>query len=291
MNNRLFPHAIFSEPVIAWWSGGVTSAVACQLCLEWFHKNQVRVVFIDTKNEDEDTYRFKRDCEDAWDIEIETITNQQYESIEQVWDKYNSLNVANGAICSTELKRWVREQFQKRNAYSFSAFGYEFEAKEMKRAKAMRENHPDSKPIFPLVYEMLSKNDCIKILQEQGIRIPRSYELGFNNNNCLKTGCVQGGIGYWQKMKKDFPDKFEQMASREHRYTDMTGKPVTMLKDQGKGGGLVFLKPHPDYPFMKDISMMNGRPSKPLIECNGFCGTNDLIPKNKTENEINYQPI
>ena len=34
---------------------------------------------------------------------------------------------------------------------------------------------------------------------------------------------------------------------------------------------------------------MKGREVKPLMECNGFCGTNDLNPLNKTQNELNYQ--
>jgi hypothetical protein len=74
----------------------------------------------------------------------------------------------------------------------------------------------------------------------------------------------------------------------EHELTEAKGQPVTMLKDQSEAGGLVFLKPHPQYPLMKDISMMKGRPPKPLFECNGFCGINDLSPKNETEKELNY---
>lgn len=50
-------------PIIAWWSGGGDSAWTCFLCLLWYGKENVRVVFIDTKNEDEDTFRFKKDCE------------------------------------------------------------------------------------------------------------------------------------------------------------------------------------------------------------------------------------
>jgi len=52
---------------------------------------------------------------------------------------------------------------------------------------------------------------------------------------------------------------------------------------------LVFLKPHPDYPNIKDISMMKGRPPEPLFECNGFCGTNDLEDRSETESEIHFQ--
>lgn len=274
-------------PVIAWWSGGITSAVACHIAIELFGSENMRVVFIDTKNEDEDTYRFKGDCETWYGLPIETISNEKYQNIEEVWYSFLSLNVAHGAICSTELKRCVRELFQKSNPYSYQVFGYEFEAKEMKRAISMKKNYPEAMPIFPLLMYGIDKKVSIEMALEYGIDPPRAYRFGLNNNNCLKRGCVQGGIGYWQKMKTDFPEKFDRMAQVEHDLTNLKGQPVTMLKDQSKGGGLVFLKPHPHYLDIKDISMMKGRPSKPLMECNGFCGTNDLV-KNETELEINF---
>lgn len=99
---------------------------------------------------------------------------------------------------------------------------------------------------------------------------------------------MQGGIGYWQKMKRDFPEKFDVMAAMEHELTDAKGEPVTMLKDQSKNGGLVFLKPHPAYPLMKDITMMKGKEPRPLFECNGYCGINDLNERSETEQEINF---
>ena len=101
--------------------------------------------------------------------------------------------------------------------------------------------------------------------------------------------CVQGGIGYWQKVQRDFPDKFDAMAKVEHELTELKGEPVTMCKDQSKGGGLVFLKHNVKYPSIKDISMMKGREPKPLMDCNGLdCGVKDLDERNPTEKEINY---
>ena len=80
------------------------------------------------------------------------------------------------------------------------------------------------------------------------------------------------------------------MAKVEHELTDMKGEPVTMLKDQSKNGGLVFLKPHKDYPNVKDISMMKGREPQPLTDCNGLaCGVKDLDKVSETHEEINYQ--
>ena len=152
----------------------------------------------------------------------------------------------------------------------------------------MKLNHQQTKPIFPLLMYGLTKKDCIKMIETWNIEVPMMYKLGFHNNNCFKTGCVQGGIGYWQKMKRDFPEKFDKMAEVEHELTDLKDKPITMLKDQSKNGGLVFLKPHLKYPNIKDISMMKGREPKPLMECNGFCGINDLSDRTSTEEEINF---
>ncbi len=185
--------------------------------------------------------------------------------------------MATGAICSTELKRKVRLFFQLNNEYSYQAFG--FDIKEVDRALNMAAHYPNSNPIFPLIYKLMGKGASIKVLQKHGIEPPRTYKLGYSNNNCFKTGCVKGGIGYWQKIGVDDPAKFDAMAAREHRYTDIKGEPVTICKDQskeaknkGKGENLVFLKPHPKYPHIKDISMFKGRMPENLMECNGFCG-------------------
>ena len=279
--------------VIGWWSGGVTSAVTCKLCIDIYGVDNVRLIFIDTFNEDDDTYRFKKDCEEWYGTEIETITrvgkDKKYEKIQDVWYKYKSLNVAGGAVCSSELKRQLRKEWEKENTYKAQAFG--FDVDEIRRVKSMVNNYKKTaKPIFPLLMYGLNKKECVEMVLEAGLKLPRAYVLGFLNNNCLNTGCVQGGIGYWQKMRRDIPSNFDAMAKVEHELTDMKGEPVTMLKDQSKGGGLVFLKPHKDYPEVKDISMMKGREPRPLTDCNGLaCGVKDLDKVSETHQEINYQ--
>ncbi len=228
-------------PVIAWWSSGIASAVTCWLCIQWFGVENVRVVFIDTKNEHEDTYRFLKDCEKWYGCKIEVITSSKYENIKDVWYDYLSLNIAKGAVCSAELKKVVRQQFIKQNKFSYQAFG--FDASEMNRAKDMKDNNPHLRPIFPLIANLLTKKDCIKIIQKANslflnIEIPIPYKLGLSNNNCYKTGCVQGGIGYWQWRQINEPVSFDYMANIEHELTDLKGEPVTICKDQSQGGGL-----------------------------------------------------
>ena len=291
------------KDIICWWSGGITSAVACKESINIYGADRCRVIMIDTENEHSDTYRFKKDCEKWYGLEMEVITGigEEYSSIRDVWVKYLSLNTAMGAICSTQLKRLVRERWQKENEYTHQVFGFEFDKNEFGRAKALHLNHVTAKSIFPLLMLGYDKKDCIAIVQEAGIKVPEMYSLGFKNNNCFGKddesigGCVQGGIGYWQKMRDMFPKKFLAMAKLEHELTDLKGEPVTMLKDQSKEGvakdkdkkeHLMFLLPHPDYP--KNICLDDKPLQKvePLFECNGFCGTNDLVERSKTEQEI-----
>lgn len=289
------------KKIICWFSGGVTSAVACKIAINIYGKENCRVIMIDTHNESDDTYRFKKDCEIWYEVEIETISAipDKYSSIQDVWLRYKTLNSATGAICSTDLKRLVRERWQKENEFSYQVFGFEFDKKEFNRALSMKINYGNVvNPIFPLLLFGYDKQDCFDIITKNGIEVPEMYKLGFGNNNCFKTGCIQGGIGYWKKIQREFPDKFQKMAEIEHYLTELAGHQVTMLKDQsieGKGkkeldkrGNLVFLIKHPDY-GNKCLDDMKDRDVEPIFECNGLCGINDLNNKNKTENEINYQ--
>jgi hypothetical protein len=272
--------------IICWWSGGVTSAVACKIAMDLYGKERCRFIFIDTHNEDDDTYRFKKDCEEfLYQKEIETLSliPKRYGSIQDVWYEWDSLNAAAGAVCSSELKRNVRVAFQRKNEYAHQVFG--FDESEQKRARNIKKNYAVARPIFPLLMYGYSKEECIKILDHHGVIIPRVYSYGFRNNNCFKTGCVQGGIGYWKKIQSDFPEKFETMAQVEHNLTDSKGVPVTILKDQSKFAKKakmerVFLKKHKDYPDHKTIDDMVGKDVEPLMECNGFCGTGDKLFNN-----------
>jgi hypothetical protein len=277
------------KDIICWWSGGITSAVACKIAIDLYGKDRCRAVMIDTANEHEDTYRFLSDCEKWYGIEIETISaiGKDYDSIQDVWRKHLSLNVASGAVCSYKLKRVVREKWQKDNDYSYQVFGFEFMTKEFKRALALSLNHPKAKPIYPLMMMAYDKEDCLKIVNEANIDIPEAYKMGFQNNNCLQTGCISGGIGYWKKMQSEYPEKFNAMANMEHYLSNAKASPVTCLKDQSndakakkkitKFADLVFLKKHPEFPGNKCLDDMRGRPVEPLVDCNGLCGVGDLI--------------
>ena len=199
--------------VIGWWSGGITSAVACRLAIEKY--SNVILVYIETGSHHEDTIRFKQDCEKWYGQKIETIQSEKYTSHIDVILKKGYVNGPGGARCTKELKKDVRFKYEKQNKIAAQVWGYEFEAKEINRAIRTQEQYAYTNPLFPLIENKLSKNECAGILAGAGIEIPMMYKLGYNNNNCI--GCVKGGAGYWNKIRVDFPEIFKQMSEAERK--------------------------------------------------------------------------
>lgn len=268
--------------IIGWISGGVASAVACKLAIDHYGADRVSLVFCDTSWEHSDTYRFLSDLEKYFGKKIEMLKSHRMSNPEEVWRKYLGMNFANGAPCSTVLKREVRIKYQdERNDFA-QVFGFDYDKKEMRRATNMLLNYPELNPIFPLVVEQYDRKKIFATLEEMGIQRPKAYDH-FLNNNCIGDfdspigGCVQGGIGYWQKMKDLFPKKYAYMANIEHEISRDKGKPVTVCKDQRKGkvGNRLFLEACPDFPEVETISVIKGRQPVTPFECNGFCKTQD----------------
>lgn len=273
--------------IIAWWSGGVTSAVACKIALDTLYN--VNVVMLDTMNEHNDTYRFKEDCEKWYGCGIEMFKHPDFNSIEDVWRKYRSLSSATGAVCSDYLKNHARELYCKGNDIEAHVFGFEYHKKEINRANNWQKNK-GLKAYFPLIDNKITKLDAMQILKDSGIDLPIVYYYGFNNNNCFRTGCTQGGVGYWQKIQKEFPEKFNYMASIEHELSKLKGEPVVICHDQRRNRKVtkwdyskktgkqfkkskLFLKFNPDFPEVPTIDMIKGKHVSLIdsFECNGFC--------------------
>jgi 3'-phosphoadenosine 5'-phosphosulfate sulfotransferase (PAPS reductase)/FAD synthetase len=286
---------------IAWWSGGVTSAIACKIALDSYEN--VKVVMLDTMNEDEDTYRFKDDCEKWYGCEIEVYKHPDFSSIQEVWYRYLSLASATGAICSTYLKAHARELYCKGKDVEAHVFGFEYHPKEINRAENWEKNK-GLKAYFPLIEQEITKLDSMRMLKTEGIEIPRVYSYGFNNNNCFLTGCTQAGVGYYKKLKEEFSDKYEEMSKIEHHLSELKGEPVTICSDQradrivtkwdiSKRSGKpntkskLFLKYNPQFPEIPTIDVIKGKhvPIIEAFECNGFCSLE------KNENQLDFMEL
>lgn len=198
---------------IAWFSCGITSAVACKLALEEYGKENVELVYIKIDTAHKDNDRFIKDCEDWYDKKITVIRSEKYKDQFDVIKNIKYVNGVNGAPCTLHLKKNVRFKFEKEFKYDGQIFGFEFVKKEINRAIRFAEQYPHTKPLYPLIDSKLTKEMCADILLKNGIKLPVMYELGFHNNNCI--GCVKGGKGYWNHIRKHFPGHFDKMAKAE----------------------------------------------------------------------------
>jgi|SRR6478672_4739553 len=211
-----------SEPfVVGWVSCGITSAVAGKKALERYGNVEFYYMEIDSAHPDNE--RFIADLERWYGQKINRIRSRKFRDQFQVIEKTGYVNGPDGARCTKELKKQVRfdleESFKAdlfepdKPQYTNQVHGYEFKINEIQRAIDYILDYSYTNPIFPLIEEKLTKENCAQILLDAGIELPAMYLLGYNNNNCI--GCVKGGMGYWNKIRIDFPEHFLKMAKAE----------------------------------------------------------------------------
>lgn len=240
-----------AKRIVCWFSCGAASAVATKLAIAESKNSGIPIVIAYTKvmEEHPDNMRFLKECEAWFGMPIQILCNEQYEgSINNVFLKTRFLVSPQGAACTRLLKKEVRKSFEEIG--DRQVFGYTFE--EQSRVDRFIDANADV-DIWPILIEKnLSKMDCLAILKGAGIELPSMYKLGYKNNNCI--GCVKGGAGYWNKIRVDFPEVFEQRAQTEkllNRKIVKVGEERVFLHDLPVGIG--------DYEAEMDI------------ECGIFC--------------------
>lgn len=246
--------------ILCWFSCGAASAVATKLVLGEGHPNVV-VAYTDTGSEHPDNERFLADCQEWFGVEIVRLRSEKYESTWDVWSKRRFLASPAGALCTAELKKKPRFAFQ--HADDVQVFGYTADKADAARAVRFSEQNPDVMLRTPLIERGLTKGNCLALLEREGIALPAMYALGYRNNNCV--GCVKGGMGYWNKIRVDFPDVFARMSELESEIG------ATVLRDNGRPLPLSEL--HPD----------RGRYAAESIECSLLCAGAEFAVLDKEE--------
>ena len=242
------------KKIISWFSCGATSAVATKIAISRYGKENVRVIYFDISTAHTDNERFIKDCEKWFGVKIERIRSKKYNDQFDVIEKTKYVNGVQGARCTLELKRLVRKEWEKNNEWKHQIFGFEFSPKELDRANRIVKDHAHTNPIFPLIENKVNKVEALVVLERANIEIPKMYLMGYPNNNCI--GCVKGGMGYWNKIRVDFPATFEKMAKAE-RVANRT-----CLKESD--GTRIFLD---------ELDPNRGRELKILVpDCGFFCG-------------------
>lgn len=247
-----------SNRVLAWFSCGSASAYAAKLAVEKYG-DRCEVLYCDTlAYEHPDNRRFLADVERWIGKPVTILRSEKYADIYDVFAKTRWLIGNKGARCTTELKKNVRKAYQ--TVDDLHIFG--FTREEGKRIAKLHEENPEIETEFPLYASGISKADCHAAIYAAGIKQPAMYRMGYRNNNCV--GCVKGGMGYWNKIRRDFPEAFERMAKMERELN------AAICKKEGVTNGKRWRR----RVFLDELKPTDGfYLTEPEIECGVLCTT------------------
>lgn len=209
--------SFLSGRVLVWFSRGAASAVALKLAVEKYGADGIEALYCPIKQEHLDGERFQREVSKWLGVEIKELRSAEFPSMDifDVFEKHRFIAGVGGARCTRSLKREVRKAYQWEE--DSHVFGYTADetmplcGNPLKdRVRAFERDNPALFCDWLLVEAGIVKADCYRIVREAGITLPLMYRLGYRNNNCI--GCVKGGAGYWNKIRRDFPEAFEKMA-------------------------------------------------------------------------------
>jgi len=238
--------------IAVWFSCGAASAVALKLTVEKYGVDNVRAVNNPVKEEHYDNLRFLKDVSDWVDIEIEQVKNKNFPgaSVVEVFNKRKGMSFPMGAPCTVELKKRARQQWEAENPVDYHVLGFTFDEKRRHERFILTER---SNVLPILIDAKMTKDDCFRFLSYAGIKLPKIYEHGFPNANCI--GCVKAtSPTYWNLVRKEFPEVYEQRSQQSRKL----GSKLVRVKNERI--------------FLDELDPnAKGRPMKTMPDCGIFC--------------------
>jgi len=247
------------DTIVVWFSCGAASAVALRETLRRYgDKCVIRAVNNPVAEEDEDNRRFLYDVERWLNVYIETATNSHYPdcSAKTVWNDRSFMSGPHGAPCTIELKKRARQEWEANNSVDWHVLGFTRNEK----ARYDRFVLTERENVIPVLIDAgITKKNCYDVIRRAGLQLPRMYQLGYPNANCV--GCVKAtSPTYWNHVRAVHPEVFKARAEQSRAI----GARLVRHK-----GVRIFLDELP-----KDAV---GRPMKDVdTECGIFCEENAI---------------
>lgn len=222
---------------IVLYSGGLGSYYTTKRLLKkGIQKNDIVLLFTDTKIEDEDLYRFLNETTEKLGI---PLTN--YSDGRDIWQVFKDVKfLGNSRLdpCSRVLKREMSRNYIKENNFKpediIIYLGYDWtEIHRFEKAKKTWLPYIIDCPLTEKPY--MDKEDMKKEIEEvDGISLPRLYKMGFQHNNC-GGGCVKAGIGHFKLLYNTFPERYTEWEKNEQMIREYIGKDVSILRRTRNG--------------------------------------------------------
>ena len=198
---------------VCWVSAGVSSFMA-----GWLAGDVDEWIYIDIDDQHEDSIRFIKDIEKAIGKEIKILKSKKYDTVQDCILAARAFrNIHNNFYpCTNWLKKRVRKEWEAEHKDYEITYVWGFDVEEKRRAERTVQSNPQTEHEFPLIDMGLRKVDVHGLFERTfDFKRPLMYDMGYPNNNCV--GCVRGGMGYWNRIRKDFPDVFQARAELERK--------------------------------------------------------------------------
>jgi 3'-phosphoadenosine 5'-phosphosulfate sulfotransferase (PAPS reductase)/FAD synthetase len=232
--------------IVSWSMGIASGYIAAQLQRDG--KNPV-CVKSDTGQEDEDTYRFAREVEERFSLNV-VDANEGRTLYQLFWDE-KFIPARQKGTCSRMLKiepfeDWLSDfEFEHRDATGTIArlsIGYE-PGEESRVKRRMARWHSTRVALwFPLIEWNVTKAQCFGFFAEQDIKPPRIYRH-FNHANCLP--CKNFRQPDWVAMQFHYPERFREAMELENELQEKHG--VRWMQDG---------------PLLNELAALNNCPSR-----------------------------
>ncbi len=209
------------------YSGGLASFFEAKLAVEKYGKDNIELVFCDTKTEDEDLYRFLNDTENYLGVKITRLIDGR-----DIWDcafQDNFLYNSRVANCTVYLKMRLFKKYIKQFKPNEIMVHIGFDYTEINRYERSKKHYSPIKLESLIMETDLNKSNMKLRLKEIGIELPLLHRLGFAHNNCGGF-CFKAGIGHFKQLYDKLPKRYEYHMNKEQDLIKQIGKDVSILK-------------------------------------------------------------
>lgn len=221
---------------VVMFSGGISSWATAKRVVAQYGAENTKLLFTDTKMEDEDLYRFLKEATE--DVGAELVTLADGRTPWEVFFDERMLGNSRVDPCSKILKRqlarsWVEKHYKPSEVVLYLGL----DGNEAHRLKRSRTYWDPYQVESPLVEAMIFREELFKELAESGIKEPRLYTMGFPHNNCGGF-CIKAGQAHFRKLLETMPERYAYHENQEEAFREFIGRDVSILNDRSGGNNL-----------------------------------------------------
>jgi 3'-phosphoadenosine 5'-phosphosulfate sulfotransferase (PAPS reductase)/FAD synthetase len=215
-------------------SGGLGSWAAAKRVAEKYGTDNLKLLFTDTRMEDEDLYRFLHQAAD--NVGGELIILDQGKDVWDVFFEQRFLGNSRVDPCSKFLKREPSRQWFENHLTPASCVRYVgIDWSEEHRFDRIRARAAPWKVEAPLCDPpYLTKRQIRNWCRSEGIELPRLYDFGFDHNNCGGF-CIKAGQAHFKRLLETIPERYAYHEQKEQEIREFLCKDVSILRKTVKG--------------------------------------------------------